>query len=479
MTHPPADALERERTTWRSADALALHADAARALLAGELAYALPSADGGAEDAGYTLEHGVAVVSIVGSLLSGGGWYWDGYESIATRVEHAHSNPAVRAVLLSINSPGGVVAGMLDGMRALRAARAQSGKRMVAWVGSGAYSAAYGLASTCDEIVLDELAGVGSIGVIDTMCSRVGEFEKAGLDVRVIASGSEKTDGHPGVEITPEAEARKRERVQRLAEAFAREIATGRPALSAEAALALDGGLRFGRAAVADALADRLSTRAALLAELAATPARTLPSGPRGAAPTDPTPPRNPTMDDKIAALIAAKTQETDPERQLGALTAMFDAAARAPALEAQLREKEAAEKAAHEAADKAARASAFEAALTRGQDEAKLTPAEAEQWRADFARGEVTVGVLEGNLARRAAIPALSPEHKALRPPAPLPPSGGLRPRVAELAARDYATLTWNERNELACHAADLHERLYQQWVADGRPRAAAAPAR
>jgi hypothetical protein len=70
--------------------------DAARALLAGELAYALPSADGGAEEAGYTLEHGVAVVSIVGSLLSGGGWYWDGYESIATRVEHAHCGATAR-----------------------------------------------------------------------------------------------------------------------------------------------------------------------------------------------------------------------------------------------------------------------------------------------------------------------------------------------------------------------------------------------
>lgn len=478
---PPADVLDRERAAWRSSDTLAVQADARLALVSGELAYAMPSPDGGAEDAGYTVENGVAVVSISGALMSRGGWYWDGYEFIAKRVDHAHANASVRAVMLDVNSPGGMVAGMLDGMRALRAAKTRSGKRMVAWVGAGAYSAAYGLASTCDEIVIDELAGVGSIGVLDTMCSRIEEARKAGVDVRVIASGAEKTDGHPFVAITDEAEARKVDRVMMMASAFAREIAVGRPSLPADAALALNGGLRFGRAAVADALADRLSTRAALVAELSATKPTLSPGGPRGSASTDPPTRNTATMNEKqlaaLTALLATKTGETDPDRQLGALSATFEQAStdRGAAVElAALKKKIADDAAAAAAAAEAkARTDAFHAAVKVGEDDGKLTPSEAEQWRADFAKGECTIGVLEGNLARRSPIPALSPEHKDLRAPASPPTGAGLKPRLAALAARPYASLDWNERNELATAAPDTHDRLYRQWVDEGRPRA------
>ena len=479
---PESHELERARASWRTAESLALSAEARDELLAGHLAYTLSGPDGGASDAGYGIENGVALVTIEGALMSDGCRWWDGYETIAARVAHAHANGAVRAVLVTITSPGGMVAGMLDGMRALRAAKAKSGKRMVAWVPRGAYSAAYGLASTCDEIVVEELAGVGSVGVIDGMCSRIEEARRAGLDVRVIASGVEKTDCHPYVEISPEAEGRKRERVMAQANAFVREIALGRPSLAPEAALALDGGVRFGAAAVADRLADRISTRAALLAELAAVKAPSTPSGPRGSASTD-TPTRNPMIDEKLAALIAARTKETDPERQLGALTAVFDAAARTPALEAQLHARELAEKTAaearalaeREAAEKAAKAqkdAAFATAVKAGQDGGKLTPAEAERWLAQYDAGEVSLGVLEGNLAIRAPLPALSQEHKDLRPPAAPPTGGGLKPRLAELAARPYGALDLNERNELATGAPDTHDRIYRAWVADGRPK-------
>ena len=477
---PSPESLERARASWRTADALALTADAARCLLDGELAYSLPGADGGAADEGYRVEDGVAVVRVRGALSNCDCSWWDSYEAISRRVAHAQANGAVRAVLVDFDSPGGTVAGLFDGMRSLRASRAAGGKRMVAWVGAAAYSAAYGLASTCDEIVVEELAGVGSIGVIDTMRSYLGEAKKEGIDVRVIASGTEKTDGHPFVAITDAAEARRTERVMAMANAFVREIAAGRPSLTPEAALALDGGLRFGADAVATRLADRVSTRAALLAELSAAKAATAPlnpSGPRGSASPE-TPTRKiTTMDDKqlaaLTALLAAKTGETDPDRQLGALSATFDQAAKGTAAEVELRalkEKLAKDAAAAEAK---ARVDAFDAAVKAGQDAGKLTPAEAEQWRADFAKGECTIGVLEGNLARRSALPALSPEHRDVRAPAAPPTVPGASARVNALVQKGYAALTWTERNELAQAAPELSDRLMGEWIAAGRPSA------
>lgn len=476
-TAPMPEHLERARASWRNADALALSADAARSLLVGELAYSLPGADGGAADEGYKVVDGVAVVRVRGALSNCEWSWWDSYEAIAKRAAHAQANGAVRAVMFDFDSPGGTVAGLFDGMRALRAARAAGGKRTVAWVGGAAYSAAYGLASTCDEVVVEELAGVGSIGVIDTMRSYLGEAKKEGIDVRVIASGTEKTDGHPFVAISDEAEARRRERVMAMATAFVREIALSRPALTPKAALALDGGLRFGAAAVAEKLADRVSTRAALLAELAGAKASPTPSGPRGSASTD-TPTRKSTaMNEQqlaaLTALLAAKTGETDPDRQLGALTATFDLAAKGQTAEAELRTLK--EKLAKDAKDAEAKArvDAFHAAVKVGEDAGKLTPAEAEQWRADFAKGECTIGVLEGNLARRSVIPALSPEHKELRAPAAPATVPGASARVNALVQKGYAALTWTERNELATAAGDTHDRLMAEWIAAGRPTA------
>ncbi|MDO9016563.1 MAG: S49 family peptidase [Deltaproteobacteria bacterium] len=478
-TAPMPEHLERARASWRNADALALSADAARSLLVGELAYSLPGADGGAADEGYKVVDGVAVVRVRGALSNCEWSWWDSYEAIAKRAAHAQANGAVRAVMFDFDSPGGTVAGLFDGMRALRAARAAGGKRTVAWVGGAAYSAAYGLASTCDEVVVEELAGVGSIGVIDTMRSYLGEAKKEGIDVRVIASGTEKTDGHPFVAISDEAEARRRERVMAMASAFVREIALSRPALTPEAALALDGGLRFGAAAVAEKLADRVSTRAALLAELAATKTSSNPSnpsGPRGSASAQ-TPTRKTTMNEQqlaaLNALLAAKTGETDPDRQLGALSATFDLAARGQTAEAELRVLK--EKIAKDAKDAEAKArvDAFHAAVKVGEDAGKLTPAEAEQWRADFAKGECTIGVLEGNLARRSVIPALAPEHKELRAPAAPATVPGASARVSALVQKGYAALTWDERNELAIAAPELADRLMGEWIASGRPSA------
>lgn len=272
MTDPLTDLRRADaHARWLSADAVAMRPESAAQLASQPVHFAgwMDDEEDDEEGPGYCVEAGVAIVPVCGALMDRAGWWWDGYDAIQKRCDAAHADPAVRAVMLDLDSPGGMVAGLFDCMAALRAAKMKSGKRTVAWVASGAYSAAYGLASTCDEIVTSDTGGTGSVGVIASLTSRVDQLAQDGVDVRVVSSGVEKTDGHPAVPISDAAEGRMRARVDELAAMFFAEVGAGRSALTPEALRALDGGVRYGRAAVAAGLADRIASRAALLAELA------------------------------------------------------------------------------------------------------------------------------------------------------------------------------------------------------------------
>lgn len=58
----------------------------------------------------YGIVTGVAVLSVEGPLMQRGGW-WDGYDSVCETARAAFSDPNARAVMLKLNSPGGVVTG--------------------------------------------------------------------------------------------------------------------------------------------------------------------------------------------------------------------------------------------------------------------------------------------------------------------------------------------------------------------------------
>ena len=428
MTDPLADLRRADaHARWIAADALALRPDAAAQLAAGPVLFAGYMDDD--DKPGYEVDRGVAVVTIEGALMDRAGWWWDGYDAIQARVAAAHADARVRAVLLDISSPGGMVAGLLDAMRALRASRAASGKRMVAWVGSGAFSAAYGLASTCDEIVASDTAGTGSVGVIAALMSRVGQLEQDGIDVRVVSSGSEKTDGHPAVAITDAAEGRLRARVDVLAGMLFAEVGIGRPALTAATLTALDGGIRYGRAAVAEGLVDRIATRAALLSELQASAATRQTTAPMRAT-TSATGARTKTMQDTTIAALVAATGEADPEAAVLALLSRHEqATATVQRLSADL----------SAANDRASAAQARVAEIERG---AEIEAAKAAgQWSPalDGFLGSLSVEQLR---AWRASAPRVVPAGEVQPPAAPAHSHPASAPaKVAEAVAKAEAS--------------------------------------
>jgi len=450
MTTDPLTDLRRAdaHARWLSADHVALRPESASQLAAAPVHFAGWMDDNDDdEEPEYEVVNGVAVVPVTGALMDRAGWWWDGYDAIQKRYEAAQADARVRAVMLDLDSPGGMVAGLFDCMRALRAAKLASKKRTVAWVGSGAYSAAYGLASTCDEIVCSDTAGVGSIGVIASLMSRVDQLAQDGIDVHVESSGTEKTDGHPAIPISDAARGRLRARVQELAGMFFTEVAAGRAALTPEDMRALDGGVRYGRASLVMGLADRVFTRSALLTELASTPAATstttapargITSAPGRASRT------NAMNEQQLAALATALGGETDPDKIVAHVNGL---ASRLAGAEATIAKQSA------ERAELATRLAAAEKRVEDAERAAVIEQAKAEgKWTA--AQDDFLASLdLERLKKWVATAPAAVPQGEK-RPPADAPAAAGQVPGDFAAAITKAQTQGWSALTAREKHA-------------------------
>lgn len=225
--------------------------------------------EGGARRAPYVLDGDVAIVGIEGPLAQRAWACWcfegDGYDAIEQRVRAALAEPAARAVVLRIDSPGGEVAGCFEAVRAIRAAATAAGKPLVAFADEFAASAAYALACAASEIFVPDSGAAGSVGVITIVGDRVAQNEARGLNLRVVRSGPQKAAPHPDEPLTEDAVARVQRDIDALAQIFAAEVAAVRP-LDATEVLALEGAVFLGHEAVRIGLADAVGNlRAAVL----------------------------------------------------------------------------------------------------------------------------------------------------------------------------------------------------------------------
>lgn len=210
---------------------------------------------------------GIAVVDVRGPLMHHAGYWFDSYEGIASRVAAALAS-GPRAVVLSIDSPGGLVSGCFETARQLRAMCEAADVPLVAYVDGQATSAAYALATAAGHVCAPPSAMIGSIGVIDTMVDATRQAEMFGLSFRLIASGARKTDGNPMTPTSEEAIAASQARVDELAEIFFSLVAEHR-GVSVDEIRALEAGIVHGAEAQRRGLIDEVTTFDALLAALA------------------------------------------------------------------------------------------------------------------------------------------------------------------------------------------------------------------
>ncbi len=155
----------------------------------------------------------VAVIPVSGPLARNTQYSWwgdvaaTGYDDIAAAIAMAQDDPAVTAIMLDIDSPGGAVAGVEELARMIAAMRNGQGKPMAAFTNSLMASAAYWVGSATGRVYATPSAEVGSIGVIMALQDLRGAAQKAGVAVNIITAGSMKGAGNPFAELSDDARA--------------------------------------------------------------------------------------------------------------------------------------------------------------------------------------------------------------------------------------------------------------------------------
>jgi signal peptide peptidase SppA len=147
-------------------------------------------------------------------------------QTIGRRVREALADPEVKAVVLDVDSPGGVISGVAELASELRGMR--GGKPIVAHADYLVASAAYWIASQADEIVASPSALVGSVGVYSMHVDQSGLLEQMGIKVTLIAEPAQKIEGNPFAPLGEDAEAHMRSIVAQGLAAFRSDVAAGR-----------------------------------------------------------------------------------------------------------------------------------------------------------------------------------------------------------------------------------------------------------
>lgn len=194
---------------------------------------------------------GASGSGLLGSVL--------GSDSVLAELRKAREDPATRAVVLRINSPGGSAAGSQEIAREVRRLR-EAGKVVVASLGDVAASGAYWVASAAQHIVANPGTITGSIGVIMEVQNLEGLYGKLGIRYETIKSGPHKDMGSPSRPLEPEERAILQGMVDDIFQQFVDAVVQGRAGkLTREQVLALaDGRVFTGRQALEKGLVDEL-----------------------------------------------------------------------------------------------------------------------------------------------------------------------------------------------------------------------------
>lgn len=211
------------------------------------------------------IRNGVAIIPVRGPIarymnlfseISGG----TSIQALAKDFNAALKNSDVSAILLNIDSPGGEANGVNE--FAAMVYQARGTKPITAYIGGLGCSAAYWIASAADEIIADDMAILGSIGVI----AALPRDDDPGQIVFVSSNAPRKhldlatEDGRADVQATLDA----------LETVFVGAVARHRGVDTARVLSDFGrGGVLVGQAAVAAGLADRLGSFEATLAGMA------------------------------------------------------------------------------------------------------------------------------------------------------------------------------------------------------------------
>jgi protease-4 len=201
----------------------------------------------------------VAVVRLDGAITSDPEDYFTTLGITPSRVadllEQA-GNPAIKAIVVRVNSPGGSVVASDEIYHMLR----KFDKPVVIWMGDMAASGGYYIACGGDYVFAHPDTLTGSIGVISQFLNVEELMEKIGVDAMVITSGPHKDLGSMFREMTEEERALWEEIIDETYDGFIELVAQARDLPLEDVRELADGSVYTGRQALELGLVDQVGT---------------------------------------------------------------------------------------------------------------------------------------------------------------------------------------------------------------------------
>lgn len=215
-----------------------------------------------------SVRDGVAVIPVTGPIFRYANLFTEisgatSTQVLATDIQTALDDPNIKGVIVSSDSPGGEATGINELAEMIYQARGT--KPIKAYVGGQAASAMYWIASAADEVVVDDTAQLGSVGVVLSLLKR--EDRPGEKSYEIVSSNA--PNKRPDLE-TEAGRAQLQTRTDELADVFLDKVARNRSIPRGEVNDRFrQGGIATGAIAVEAGMADRLGSLEGLIAELA------------------------------------------------------------------------------------------------------------------------------------------------------------------------------------------------------------------
>lgn len=204
----------------------------------------------------------VAIVALEGVVMP-----WKA-EALAESVQLAAADRGIGAIVLAIDSPGGVITGVPEAADAIFAVRGQ--KPLYAVAAGLMASAAYWLGSAADTVIASPSAYTGSIGVWTMHADLSKLLDEMGIKLSLISAGKYKVEGNWFEPLGDDARAALQADVDDCYDAFLTAVARHRGVTTNAVRTGYGEGRVLSAARSKDAgLVDKVGTLGAVVAQLA------------------------------------------------------------------------------------------------------------------------------------------------------------------------------------------------------------------
>ena len=204
----------------------------------------------GTDERQFVQKPGIGLVEVKGMIL-------DSRETVR-QLRHFLKKDDIKAVVLRVDSPGGVVAPSQEIYEEVRKFAAK--KKIVVSMGSLAASGGYYISAPATLIYANPGTITASIGVIIKLSNIEALMDKIGIKATVIKTGKFKDSGSPVRELTVEDRAMFQSVIDSTHNQFIKAVASGRKLPEDEVRRIADGRVLSGEQALALKLVDRLGT---------------------------------------------------------------------------------------------------------------------------------------------------------------------------------------------------------------------------